>query len=174
MKKKNVNTNLVVFLLVMVGLLGYVLLAQAGNLQPSAAPTPTMKTLQEIYDAASGGINEREGFCQYFETPGDSNEVILTVPEGQRFVLLKLYCLCDIGEDWSLTVDGSLLINGKSIIEVGYQTHNVDGIIYKFMHDFPDRCVVVNAGQTLEVVNSHPNPSFKSKTTIIGYYYDVP
>ena len=48
MAKKNVNTNLVVILLVLAGLLGCALPAQAGNLEPPAAPAPTMKTLDEV------------------------------------------------------------------------------------------------------------------------------
>jgi hypothetical protein len=168
MGKKNVSTNFVV-LLVLAGLLGYALLTQAGNLEPSAAPAPTMKTLQQVYDAASAGINEREGFCQYFEVPEDSNQVLLTVPAGKRFVLLKLHARNGPTDIWSLTVNDNLFIDG-TITDDGYQTGSVSGEIMKFTHDFPDRCVVVDAGQTLKAVNDYST----LEITIIGYYYDVP
>ena len=48
MAKKIVNTNLVVALLVVTAVLGYGLIGKAGNLEPSAAPAPTMKTLDEV------------------------------------------------------------------------------------------------------------------------------
>jgi hypothetical protein len=37
--------------------------------------------------------------------------------------------------------------------------------------DFPDRCVVVNAGETLKVVNDE---SSALKVMIVGYFHDVP
>ena len=48
MEKRNVNTNLVAALLVVIAVLGYGLIGKAGNLEPSAAPAPTMKTLDEV------------------------------------------------------------------------------------------------------------------------------
>ena len=48
MATKNVNINSVVILLVAIGLLGYALLAQAGDLEPPGAPGSTMKTLDEV------------------------------------------------------------------------------------------------------------------------------
>jgi parallel beta-helix repeat protein len=48
MAKKIVNTNLTVILLLLVGFMAYSMLANAGNLEPSGPPGPTMKTLQEV------------------------------------------------------------------------------------------------------------------------------
>lgn len=48
MEKRNVNTNLVAALLVVIAVLGYGVIGKAGNLEPSAAPAPTMKTLDEV------------------------------------------------------------------------------------------------------------------------------
>ena len=174
MKKKNVNTNLVLALIVLAGLLGYVLMAKAGNLEPSAAPAPTMKTLQEVYDAASSGINEREGFCQYFETPADSNQVVLTVPAEKRFVLLKLHQVTlglSMSGQWRLTVNDNLWIDGK-ITHSKTETGNRTDIS---THTFPDRCVMIDAGDTLKIENTITNiiTSNTLCTTIIGYLYDV-
>ena len=172
MAKKKVSTNLVIVLLVLVGLLGYTLLVQAGSLEPTAAPAPTMKTLQEVYDAASAGINEREGFCQYFETPADSNQVMLTVPTGKRFVILKLHTTgysLHSPTKWRVTVNNETLINGKIV----YGGHHGGGVTQNNTHDFPDRCVTVNEGDTLKFVNDE-EVGCTIYTTIIGYYYDIP
>jgi hypothetical protein len=48
MEKRNVNKNSVAALLVVIAVLGYGLIGKAGNLEPSAAPAPTMKTLDEV------------------------------------------------------------------------------------------------------------------------------
>lgn len=57
MAKKIVKTNLMVILLVLVGLIGYSQLTKAGNLNPTTGPAPTMKTLNEVYAAASSAGN---------------------------------------------------------------------------------------------------------------------
>ncbi len=48
MEKRNVNKKLVTTLFVVIAVLGHGLLAQAGNLEPSAGPGSTMKTLDEV------------------------------------------------------------------------------------------------------------------------------
>jgi type VI secretion system secreted protein Hcp len=53
MEKRNVNKKLVAFLLVFTAVLGYGLIGNAGNLEPSTGPASTMKTLDEVYAAAS-------------------------------------------------------------------------------------------------------------------------
>lgn len=57
MMKKIVNTNLAVILLVVAGFSAYNMLANAGSLEPATAPAPTMKTLDEIYIAASSSAD---------------------------------------------------------------------------------------------------------------------
>ena len=44
MQKKNLNTNLVAALLVLVGVMGYGLFVKAGSLEPNSPPAPTMRT----------------------------------------------------------------------------------------------------------------------------------
>ncbi len=165
MKKKNVNTNLVIVLLVLGGLLGYALLAQAGNLEPSAAPAPTMKTLQEVYDVASSGINEREGFVKQL-TSSDPN--VLTVSAGKEFVILQTLTR-DPSRTWNLKIDDIQFLNEN--IFGHKQISSSSGAAYAgtFNITFPDRCVTVEQGQVLsfEAISA---PSI----TIIGYYYDVP
>ncbi len=48
MEKPNVNRSLAAALLVVIAVLAYGLIGKAGNLQPPAAPAPTMKTLDEV------------------------------------------------------------------------------------------------------------------------------
>jgi len=155
MEKKNVNTNLVVALLLLVGLLGYALLAKAGNLEPSSPPAPTMKTLDDIYNVASSGIAEREGYIQSFEFEGaNAAETLLTVPTGKRFVLLKLAWTDEFDD---LTVDDSLFVD-----------LNIFGT---YLADFPDRCVLMNANETLKLVKS--GDAGTHRVCIIGYFYDI-
>ena len=149
-------------------LVGYSLFAESSN------PFETLlETQQTILDAVASP--EREGFCQYFETPADSNQVALTVPVGKRFVLLKLHNVTlggGVSAQWRLTVNDNLWIDGKitySKQEFGYRTDIGT-------HTFPDRCVVIDAGDILKIENTITNvtPNNTLATTIIGYYYDVP
>jgi hypothetical protein len=147
------------------------LLVNAGKLEPNQPPGPTMKTLQEIYDAASSGINEREGHFQYIETQANSSENVFTVPVGKRFVLLKLhlwFASGTISSEWHFEVNGSPWLNG----DITNDRKEGSSLVVTAIHDFPDRCLVVNAGETLTIVNEHG--SFRLDTQIIGYFYNVP
>lgn len=66
MAKKIVNANLLAVLLVLVGLIGYSRLTKAGSLDPPASPAPTMKTLNEVYAAASSAGNTYMLNAPYF------------------------------------------------------------------------------------------------------------
>ncbi|MHC4397235.1 MAG: hypothetical protein ACYS1A_16480 [Planctomycetota bacterium] len=115
-------------------------------------------------------VEEREGYCKPFVVPPDSNETILTVPDGNNFVLLKLHASHETRayEFWSLQVDGNPLLDDYfSVVSytssIGYQ--------HQATHDFPDRCVVVKCGETLKAVNL--NNSVPLYITLIGYFYDA-
>ncbi len=159
MKQKKADTHLAAALLVVVGLLGYVLLVKAGNLEPNAPPGATMKTLSEIYDAVtagSSGISQREGLIDHNEVVSDSNITLFTVPTGKQFVLLKMV-LHDAA--MYLTKNGAFLTGGP------YSTP--DG---KTFMDFPDRCVVLNAGDSLGIANGSAGTR---RAMIVGYFYNV-
>ena len=151
------TSNLIICIMAIVlgGLLGFSLFAIAGELNPPAPPAPTMKTLDDIYNVASSGIAEREGYIQCFEFKGPSSaETLLTVPTGKRFVLLKLA--------WTDEFD-DLTVNDNLFVDLN--------VFRNYLADFPDRCVLVDENEMLKLVKG-PNIG-THKVCIIGYFYDV-
>jgi hypothetical protein len=118
----------------------------------------------------------REGYCKVFTVTPDSNETILVVPDGKRFVLRKLYAIFEslYRWEWQLTVDDVLFMDGRINMR-GYQSGvGPDAYSYAFyqgVHDFPDQCVVVNSGETLKAQNLHSQQEVRM--TFIGYYENV-
>ena len=150
--------------LVLAGFFALALIAGAGSLEPSGPPESTMNTLDQIYDAATSNVSEREGYCTTVIESGGTPTNILTVPTGKRFVVLKTYVknLTDPAYDngWELKVDTRLFIDGV-IVDITGETQ----------FEFPDRCVVVNAGETLKF--SIKNDTHDVLMTVIGYYYNT-
>ncbi len=111
-----------------------------------------------------------EGYCEYIETAEDSNQVVLIVPAGRQFVLRKLYVRHRekaIWDYWHLSVDGDVLIDGGIVYELSDSPRHG-------AHDFPDNCVVIDAGKTLRAVNEmSEDGTYTLKTTIIGYFRDT-
>jgi hypothetical protein len=168
METKGKSTKVVICVLALAGLLWVLTLATAGNLEPNTLPAPTMKTLNEIYDAVIG-VSQREGYIGHFDLPADSNVVCFIVPAGKQFVLLNLTFRYDYSASRRkayLTVNGNFLTGYPYLRSYTDPTSMVQSYA-----DFPDRCVVVNAGETLKVVNDE---SSALKVMIVGYFHDVP
>jgi hypothetical protein len=164
---KNKRTKIVIGILASAGLLWILSLATAGNLEPGGPPAPTMKTLNEIYDAVIGA-SQREGYIGHFDVPGTSNMVCFMVPAGKKFVLLNLtFRYSNTSKKIAY-----ITVNDNFLTGYPYLRSYTDpsGLIQTYA-DFPDRCVVVNAGETLKVINDE---SSSLKAMIVGYYHDVP
>jgi hypothetical protein len=163
--------NLILILLVIVGIFGLSRLVA----EPTGQPHSVLTALQGIQDAlitlaeqppvmgvkTAGEIDPNattiEGYCGDLELVADSNQVVFTVPLGRQFVLRKLYVYhktSQVTHLWQLTADDAVLVPG-SIAAFG-----------QGVHDFPDNCVIVNAGETLKAVNDW---SYVFHATIIGY-----
>ncbi len=172
MEMKDKRTKIVVGVLALAGLLSLLTFSTAGNLEPNAPPAPTMKTLNEIYNAViagSSGVSERQGYWQDVNVPGFNSSDILTVPTGKQFVLLKVTMRGNATKPNTFSIsltDGSFSMNSLYMRYYGDATNN--GFCYE---DFPDGCVVVNAGSTLRAIN---NDSFFERVKIVGYYRDAP
>ena len=171
METRKVETKVVVLVLAVAALLAFSLFAVAGNFGPPQPRSPMMKALDQIHDTITSHLSERQGYCRAFVLSADSNQVIFTVPEGKCFVLLSLlrgawisvnpWPLPATGPlDWYLTVNDDLFINesdSEYVMEHERATLN-----------FPDRCAVVNAGETLRATGNNG-----LSLTIVGYFYDV-
>lgn len=166
--------TVIVMAVALAGLLTALTLVMADDSKSNAPPHLLIQTLQEIREVIVSSTSESEekiGYCQYFEVASQSSEVAFTVPEGKRFVLLKLYCTQPT-INWSLTVNDNLFIDG-SINKFRFESIrcSCDRNHYQYVHDFPDGCVVVDADQTLNIV--FDDTAGFLKMTIIGYFYDV-
>ncbi|MGB2806258.1 MAG: hypothetical protein WBC22_00850 [Sedimentisphaerales bacterium] len=173
MKTRKVETKVVV-LVVAVGLLAFSLFAAAGGLENNGPTSPMGRPFDRIHDAITSQNAERDGYCRTFVLPADSNQVIFTVPDGKRFVLLKLYTTGSAGYSssygWNLTVDDSLFLVGRNAdfdFDALRDTRIWGPLPMNASRDFPSRCAVINAGETLTIAGS------EGTLTIIGYFHDV-
>lgn len=160
---KKVSTNLIVILLAMAGLWGYSMLT------PARAEAPTnsvLEALQGIQEAIVSLSESKEGFWEYYETPADSNHVLVAVPAGKQFVLRELYCPRTIGSDWQLNVDDEVYFTNEQLL-VSAQTSV--GYTYNYVHNFPDECVAFGPGVTLTFINDSASIL---DMTVVGYFRD--
>jgi hypothetical protein len=158
------GAKIVASVLVLAGFFALALIAGAGSLEPGAPPGPTMKTMDQLYGAATSGVLEREGYCTTVTEAGGVPTNILTVPAGKRFVLLRIY-VQDLEEPpnddgWQLLADSRLLIDGAIV-----------NIAADKQFNFPDRCVAVEAGETLKLDTK--DDAYEVLMTVIGYYYNI-
>jgi len=105
-------------------------------------------------------LDEREGFIKQLDTTSD----VLTVPQGKRFVILKVLTR-DPFYEWSLKINDSLFLNQNIF---GHAQVANTGLAANFDVTFPDRCVTVEQGQTLSFQKIWDGVSI----TIIGYLYN--
>jgi len=110
----------------------------------------------------------RIAFCKNLTVVPEANEVIITVPENERLVLLKLYADCSSNQNWHLDIDNQVLLAGT----ISYQLWMTDIFHKTYVHDFPDSCVVVPAGKTLTAVNKNA-AGYELKLTLIGYFEEI-
>ncbi len=175
MKTRKVETKVAVLVVAVVGLLAFSLFAAAGGLENNGPTSPMGRPFDRIHDAITSQNAERDGYCRTFVLPADSNQVIFTVPDGKRFVLLKLYSTgFDVSSySWNLTVDDSLFLVGGIGDFPSSVGDSSTGMVWGYSfpmnasRDFPSRCAVVYAGETLKITGDRAN------LTIIGYFYDV-
>jgi hypothetical protein len=176
MEMKDKRTKIAAGVLALAGLLSLLTLSTAGNLEPNAPPGPTMKTLDEIYDAViagSSGVSERQGYWKDVNVGALSSYDFFTVQTGKQFVLLKVTMRGNATQPNNFNAyltdgnDGNFSMSSRGM-RYYEDPYSFFGFCYE---DFPDRCVVVNAGSTLRIIN---NDSFWTKVKIVGYFYDVP
>jgi hypothetical protein len=112
--------------------------------------------------------NDRIPFCKSLTVAPEANEVIITAPENERFVLLKLYADSYENQKWHLDIDEQILLLGTISVLI-----NGNAKVYNnYVHDFPDSCVVVPAGKTLTAVNKNAAGN-ELRLTLIGYFEEI-
>jgi hypothetical protein len=124
---------------------------------------------------------QRDGYSRSFVV--DANGPLIEVPEGKCYVLLSLYARATDyeppyfedyydGSFWTLTIDGETFLDEYGLFDpskyVGTGVY-LGGILKE---DFPDKCVVVNSGETLGIIR--PDAIDKLSMTLIGYFYNTP
>ena len=162
-----------------------VLLAAAGLLL-----IPSLTQAKPKDPPAQNTEDHRDGYSRSFVV--DANSVLFTVPEGRRYVLVRMYARVSDNEPphvwefdggysyyrdmsyWTLTIDGQMFLDEVCIAHPYVYQGNatmttIDGLMKE---DFPDGHVVINGGQTLGITKHVAID--KVSLTLIGYFCDAP
>jgi hypothetical protein len=75
---------------------------------------------------------------------------------------------------WTLTIDGEMFLDEFSIAHPYiYMSPNTSMTIHGLLkEDFPEKCIVVNSGQTLGITKH--DAVDKVGLTLVGYFCDMP
>ncbi len=114
---------------------------------------------------------EKEWYHERFVIDPCQNDALFIVPEGRQFVLRRLYSAPDSAHqtDWHLATNETLLLDG-SINKYSFALGS--NITYKFVHDFPDGCITVDANNILNAVNKYSSGGLN--IIVIGYFQNMP
>lgn len=163
MKSTQTKTLLVTGLVAVLSLWLLPMLA-GGKVEISSSPRPMIEHCGAGDSMKGWRIWKREGYTQSFIVDSEENQTLLTVPEGERFVLLRLYIQQDYDSPhnvwipWKLTVDDRLWLYASNM--------------FYPISDFPEGCVVVNGGETLKVIRGKEEDILA--ITLIGYFQRDP
>jgi hypothetical protein len=154
MAKRIVNTRVMAVLLAFAGLMVYGMLVMAGDVEPTAPPGPTMRTLDDIYNAVTASGPQREPFFQEINIASwgySAKKGIVTMPAGKKLVILKM---CVTHYDWRIaTCTGTCNLEYQFTTVLNGSTFDGFSDSVQYIHDFPDGCVTVQGGQPLWLVN---------------------
>ncbi len=150
------------------------LIATAGDLEPSAGPGSTMKTLDEIYAAVTAAPPEpvREPYFREFNVGHhySAKKEVLTAPVGKRLVILKMYVSHYNWAIASCSGNCSLAYQFETVLE----GPTFDGFsdTMQYVHEFPDGSIAFEGGQTLWLVNRDLQGT-NLKALLFGYVCDA-
>lgn len=105
-------------------------------------------------------IEEREGVSKVIEVTVAGTYPILTVPVGKTFVLLQIN---SSKNSFNIQADSNDVILGRSILQ-----QPTTGSPGHLSHNYPDRCMVFEQGQVLELELWDA-----MKIQIVGYFYNL-
>jgi hypothetical protein len=139
---------------------------------------PSLTQAKPKVDPSQDTENQRDGYSRSFVV--DDKSVVIVVPEGKRYVLMRMYSRIQDHESpwawgesyWNLMVDGEMFLEEFSLHDPNKGAGTGAEVGNATREDFPDGYVVVEGGQTLEIVK-HEDVEYLFMT-LIGYLCDAP